>query len=340
MDLDIPPYEGKPTAYLDQNILDMMRKYGVKGFVDAFLKDCQVIYSDETLKEIKRSGDRHVEFLDVLRSLDAYHIKIILEQPGFKITDDAFISYRGVDEIYQEFCENDPEYGSFLNTMNQFMFKFSGGRKGDSISQIHDEQRIAFDGLLDNMKSKTAQLASEYPELNTQIDTIAREQSSQFDEALSKTESLILDDIPDDTQWSGITTFRTEVDLGPVELNNITEPDVLQKIWERYRIHPAYKNIDIEQFFGININPDQPLYRFQKVVSIYSILNTIGYHPDSKVHKEKRFIAAQSDMQHASMGLFCNFLLSADTAFIKKVRATYEYLDIECTAIYVNLIKE
>jgi len=65
------------------------------------------------------------------------------------------------------------------------------------------------------------------------------------------------------------------------------------------------------------------------------MLNTLGYYPDSKVHKERRFIAAASDNSHASIASFCNFLLSNDENFIKKVNAAYEYLEIPTLAKHV-----
>ena len=68
------------------------------------------------------------------------------------------------------------------------------------------------------------------------------------------------------------------------------------------------------------------------------MLNTLGYFPDSKVHKEERFVAAMSDNSHASMASFCALLLSRDKNFVKKVQAVYEYLDVptEVKLVTVN----
>ncbi len=60
-------YSGKPTAYLDQNILDVLRKHNPIDFKDELLEKYQIVYSDETLKEIKRSGQNHEEFLKILQ---------------------------------------------------------------------------------------------------------------------------------------------------------------------------------------------------------------------------------------------------------------------------------
>jgi len=92
----IQQYQGKPTAYLDQNILDLFVSIGFGNFADGLKSKFQVVFSDETLKEIKRSGDYAEKFLNVLKKLDAYHLKIVLEQPGFVITDKASITSREV----------------------------------------------------------------------------------------------------------------------------------------------------------------------------------------------------------------------------------------------------
>ena len=67
------------------------------------------------------------------------------------------------------------------------------------------------------------------------------------------------------------------------------------------------------------------------------MLNTIGYHPDSKLHNERRFIAALSDTSHASVASFCDALFSRDVSFVKKVTAAYEYLDIPTKIHMVKL---
>jgi len=51
----------KPLAYLDQNILDLFVK-GNTGFMDELSSKFHVVYSDETLKEIKRSGENAFKF--------------------------------------------------------------------------------------------------------------------------------------------------------------------------------------------------------------------------------------------------------------------------------------
>lgn len=145
------------------------------------------------------------------------------------------------------------------------------------------------------------------------------------------------ENISDDKNWSGIKDFRNATGIGPKELNNITPPRVLIQIWEKFKDLPPYSTMDIgvDDFYGLKQNPifpNRPYYKHQKVTGVYNMLNSLGYWPDSKVHKERRFVAALSDNSHASMASFCNVLFSRDEAFIKKVQATYEYLEIPTLA--------
>lgn len=131
----------------------------------------------------------------------------------------------------------------------------------------------------------------------------------------------------------GVKDFRSAVGVGPVQLNNIQPPDVLRKIWNLFQKVPPYNEMNqtIDEFFGLARNPiypEKPYFKHQKVTSIYNMLNTLGYYPDSKVHKERRFVAALSDQSHASIASFSEFLFSRDENFNRKVRAAYEYLGI------------
>ncbi|MCV3264890.1 hypothetical protein OGZ01_30145 [Vibrio harveyi] len=65
---NIPVYQGKQTVYLDQNILDLFVKHGLGEFGLMLSREYQVIYSDESLKEIKRSVGYEDKFLNVLNS--------------------------------------------------------------------------------------------------------------------------------------------------------------------------------------------------------------------------------------------------------------------------------
>ncbi len=325
-----PPYEGKPTAYLDQNILDLLAKHDTGELGVALVGDYQVVYSDETLKEIKRSKGFETKFLNVLKDLNAYHLKIVVEQPHFIITDNATLTNRDPFEAYDEYCQNHAEGVDADRIMLPSLLKFSGGRKGDSIADIHNEQIAAFSELI----SSITDLSDELPEeMQSQLADCSEAMTSYYKSTLEETGRMMVKEIPDDKNWNGIKDFRYHVGIGPKQLNNIEPPNTLSKIWDQFKNAPPYSDnqIGIEDFFQLKNNPlspEQPYYNHQKVTAIYYMLNTLGYYPDSGIHKERRLIAALSDNSHASNASFCHILLSNDESFIKKVGAAYEYLEI------------
>lgn len=342
MNSQISEYKGKPTIYLDQNILDLFVKDLTLLNSEFLTSTYQVVYSDETLKEIRRSGGYASQFLNVLKQMNAYHLKNVMEQPGFIPTDRATLTDRDPFDAYEEYSVNEVEYRDMQQSMEQWLYKFCGGRVGDGIADIHTEQKAAFNRHLSHLQSGVGELEDEIPGIESDLKIYSAQMEIEFNSALDKTERLMKQHITDDKIWSGIKDFRKAVDIGPKELNNFEPPNVLRQIWEKYRMIAPYNKMElsIEAFFGVEKNPiypDQPYFKHQKVAGIYNMLNTFGYYPDSKVHKERRFIASLSDTAHASMAVFCSVLLSRDEYFVKKVRAIYEFLEIPTTVQYVGL---
>ena len=339
---EAPKYQGKPTAYLDQNILDLFVDGDFQELLEKLISNFIIVYSDETLKEIKRSGDHSHKFLAVLKNLDAYHLKLILEQPEFKETDRATLTNRDPFEAFQEYCESVREHDDLQVSLEQLLYKFSGGNVGVGISEIHDDQRVAFSKLMDNLRVQLQETSGDMPDIDDLIDEYINEMTSKFVNALDETERMLKENIQDDRNWSGIKDLRKASGIGPKQPNNLKPPEIIRQIWEEYKDSPAYSSVDVslEEFFGLKENPifpDRPYFKHQKATGIYNMLNSLGYWPDKDVHKERRFIAAMSDNSHAAMASFCHVLFSRDEAFVKKVKAAYEYLEIPTSVQMVSV---
>ncbi|WP_373931610.1 hypothetical protein [Vibrio cyclitrophicus] len=339
---DILTYEGKPTAYLDHNILDLFVKHGNIDFAVMLRDSFQVVYSDETLKEIKRSGSYADRFLNVLNSLNAFHLKLVLTE-NFEPTGNATITQRDAFEAFAEYCNQEPIYQQIQDSIIQSSFKSFGGRKGDSFEQIADEQSKAFADLMSFMREQARDLEETNPELIYAIENYTVSAQAEIDKALTKSKLLMKQNIKNDLDWSGVKEFRNSVDIGPKELNNVTGPNVLVKIWDLFTEKEPYKQLDwtLEDFFSLKQNliyPDRPYFKYQKITAIYNQLNFIGFHPDSKTHKERRFVAAMSDLGHASLASFTDALFSIDESFVIKARAAYEYLDVITEIHQVNIV--
>lgn len=51
----LPAYSGKTTVYIDQNVLDIAVKGDDPAFFASITENFQILCSDDTLREIKRS---------------------------------------------------------------------------------------------------------------------------------------------------------------------------------------------------------------------------------------------------------------------------------------------
>ncbi|WP_299948570.1 hypothetical protein [uncultured Microbulbifer sp.] len=63
MEKNLAKWTGKPTAYLDQNILDLLVDGRNPELRDYIVSNFQPVFSDETFIEIERSGDGAENFL-------------------------------------------------------------------------------------------------------------------------------------------------------------------------------------------------------------------------------------------------------------------------------------
>ncbi|HCH2102058.1 TPA: hypothetical protein NKR60_005206 [Vibrio parahaemolyticus] len=336
---NIPVYQGKLTAYLDQNILDIFVKHGLGEFGEMLAREYQVIYSDETLKEIKRSVGYENKFLDVLNQLGAFHLKVCLDE-HFQPTGKATITGRDSYQAFHEYNSNEPVYERIYDSMMMNVQKIYGGANDCTFNDIKDTQIAVYDELHNFILKNIEDLKPEYPELAIQLEAQAEDMKKKLADAVSESARLASQNVSDPIGWSGIKDFREFLSTGPMQLNNIEPPNVIQQIWGICQEKlPNEVDVTLEQFFGIESNPIYPsseFFKYQKVNSIYNMLNMLGYYPDSKVHKERRFIAAISDQSHASMATFADMLLSRDKSFLKKVEASYEFLGINTHTFHVE----
>lgn len=331
----------RPLAYLDQNILDLFVKGKASEFMEEIAARFHVVYSDETLKEISRSGEYDVKFIDILKRLNAYHIRIKTEEGSFLIRGDATVNGSDPDHIYREYINSKSSGKDIISSGNKWLHKFFGGRPDESFSSICAEQRVAFDNLLGEMDSHAKDAEKECPGIREVIDSQRQEMLRQFESAIGEFEGRMQQDIGDGLERSGVKDFRNGIELGPTELNNIEPPNVVKKIWGLVQAkEKKLSSVSLEEFLSFGkatAQPERSLHAYEKVHAIYHMLNMAGYFPDSKQHKERRFIAAQSDAGHAAMASFCDMVFSRDDRFVKKLGAALEYLEIETVVCFVRL---
>lgn len=343
MENSIPTYRGKPTAYLDHNILDLLVKNPSVDFKTQLKDQFQVIYSDENLKEIKRTGENGSSYLKVLEELGALYLKLVLT-PKFEVTGDATITKLSPFVAFDNYCENfNPFYEKLKQSMFQSLLKFYGGRGDASFEDIKNGQIDAFDNFMIYLRD----LGDEFQELdpnsdiNSQILACTLDMKKKHDTAVAQSANELRKYIDDERNYSGVKIYRDYTRIGPIQLNNIEPPNVVEKIWEAHSELDGYKRngFTVEQFYGISWNPtyNREMFLFEKIASIYNTLNLVGYYPDSKMKKERRLTAAMSDAGHASIGSCADYVFSRDLAFVKKTRACYEFLRAKSQVIEVTV---
>lgn len=338
----IPPYIGKPTVYLDHNILDIIVKHKPSDLV-AILNDYQVVYSDETLREIKRTGLRGVEYLAVLKVLDAMYIKLLLT-PAFDVAGDAIILIKDPFDAFEEYIANlEPIYEKMSMATSQSLLKFFGGRSDSNFDEISSEQVDAFEDVLLHLENlvRDDAYSHNFPDAAKSMQARVSEMRFAYAEAHRNSNSEIRKHVSDELNFSGVGIYRDVTGVGPVDLNNIKPPHVIEKIWDAHKDLNGYRehNFTIEQFLGIAYNHayDRNMYIFEAALSAYLVLNVVGYYPDSGMKKERRFVAAMSDASHASIAVFADNLFSNDLAFVNKARAVYEFLQVKTEVFHVIL---
>lgn len=344
MENSTPRYQGKPTAYLDHNILDLLVKNPSLTFGAELKEKFQIIYSDENLKEIKRTGENGSRYLKLFEELGAMYLKLVLTSK-FEVTGDATITELSPFVAFDNYCENiEPIYENLEQSMSQSLLKFYGGRIDANFDDINNGQINAFDDLMAHLQDLGKELSeteANSPDISAQITAYTTDMKKIHDVALAQSANELRKHVDDENNYSGVKNYRDYTGIGPMQLNNIEPPNVIEKIWEAHSELDGYKGHDfsIEQFYGISLSPiyNREMFFFEKVTSIYNVLNVVGYHPDSKMKKKRRFTAAMSDAGHASIGSFADYVFSRDLAFVKKTRACYEFLNTKAQVIEVTV---
>lgn len=310
-------------AYLDHNILDLMTKgdpHNVKELLQKY--GLTPIYSDETLKEIQRSKGYENRFLGLLEDIGAKYIEPTLDS-RFKQTGQARIHSDSPKSRYEHFLSNQNECLSGDFGLSEMLMKFYGGKKNRSFEEIVGKGSIDLHRyLLKNIDGiDTLPLISD---ITKNLFTMTKE----------------LDKLAD----SPISAFEKETGLGPIVLNNIKPPNVVEKIWQMVSEKINQQDMDIDIYFGVkphsfDQDADRELTLQEKVNAIYHHLNFLGYYRDSKMKKERRFKASFSDMTHAGIASFCHLFLCRDENLVMKTAAAFEYLGVKTKILYYEANK-
>ena len=184
-------YSGKPLAYLDHNILDLFSKYKEKPLLSResdffkYLKDdVQAVYSPTTLEEIIRSvvngksSKYGVEFLDILRELNAHYINLIKDEKG-SLTNTIFRSWEDLLIHFNQYIESN-YLNKFIKPLKNNLFGLYGGVKdydrfkNEQIENLNNlllflERSLNF---LENSESKDDYILSEIEKYKVELTNV------------------------------------------------------------------------------------------------------------------------------------------------------------------------
>jgi hypothetical protein len=327
-----PKFTGKPLAYLDHNIIDAIEKYKIPEF-QKWIKDSYTpVYSNESLEEIKRSSNENT-FLEILEQLEAIHIHPTINQQFIPIENQATLTARCPFEIYDRYIDSMKPYSKLITSALDLNRKFMGGKKDRKFSDITDEQKKIFQSFIQDSIASTENI--NHPLITETVNKF-KIYAETHPVIMDKTSQLLESSFKNQESWNGLKEFRNSNNMGPKELNNIKEKNVVEKI-KKILSENTGKN---ETLFDIDFYEkamNRAIPTIEQCSIIYNILNTIGYFPDSSMHKDNRFNASTSDCTHVSFASLCSFLISCDDKLIKKASATYEYLKVSTKTIKVNI---
>jgi len=334
-------YVGKPTAYLDHNVLNYFLRYPEISAFEKIFEEHQIVYSDETLREVKRSEGEEIKFLNLLKKLGAMHFKIFVDD-NYQNTNEAIISDADPFEHYARACSEMDIAEQIYTATNSTLRKFYGDSSLPKIDELDEQQNLDFSRILENL---IRDLSNTNALTNQQFHTIKEYilRTHRHQKTLQQQSTMMMLSYEDDDHSSIVNAYRAAVGIGPKELNNIKGENIIEQIWNLHKNLDGYKNNDfsIEDFLGISYIPpnlDGSIPISSKIISAYNVLNVIGYHTDSNLKLSRRFTAATSDANHTALASYADTLFSSDIGMIKKGRAIYEYLDIQTKILTFSVI--
>jgi hypothetical protein len=319
--------------YLDHNILDAL----IKGRISRHdlclgYTNSTVVYSNETLMEIRKSRGYEHKFLEVLKELEACFL-FVESNASRHITgnweirgDDPFVAFETLNDTLASTTSSNFGFDELIQ-------KFFGGAPDKSFSEIATQSftdlKYMLDSTLQEARSELSEdeyqiMALKFEELKRQMSVSSGEMGGLFDKTTSD---------------NNFTTWDDAIGVGPLELKNIVPPKVVEKVWEM--ISPKLpKEATFEKMFGLAAQYEGvhvPKTNIENCNAIYHALNYLGYYRDSGMKKLRRVHASSSDMSHAGYASLCDILVSDDEDFCKKAMAVYEFLKIDTYVVYTNL---
>ncbi len=345
---------GLDTAYLDQNIIDHIRRgdeLGIKQFL--FNNSLTPVYSNETLKEIMRSASPS-KYLEVLKNLGAAYLKAEYDE-SYKPTGRASIDNGNPDEDYENLkrtLSESPKGGD--QPLTDFLQKLHGGKEDISFKQIFENLGDDLKDLLSSTELDEEDL-KDLPKEERQkiIKALQMLRSDDFKNAINSISLKQVEigqelDANSPINGSLVEEFEKATGLSPKTLSggSITPPYVIEKIrikmeevedsFDTGKLPNLGKGFFFKSIFMPHDRTFEELTREEQVTHLYTGLNQIGYYRDKKLRLDGKVDGLMSDLSHAGLASFCDVLLTMDLRLKMKAEACYEYTKTPVIILHIK----
>ncbi|EAQ32293.1 hypothetical protein [Idiomarina baltica] len=264
----------KSLVYFDHNILNAMVRGGESKIAEDIKRENLLpVFSDENLDEISISVNRKEQFLDLYARLGAWHLHVPVDS-SFTTIEQFVVSKKSPHDRLTELNEARKGYENVGKTNLDFLSLFYGGGGGKLPSEI------ALEGIQEAEKILLEQLKN--PDLDFLGISYFKKQAQ---EGLRQIESLKGEIVEayrelDERAKLGSLTEQAQEDIGigPLQLNNITGPGVIRKIWSMVGPHYGPNDLSIDDFLiRVESFNSNGLRTLPEIVSrangIYNLLN-------------------------------------------------------------------
>lgn len=286
------------AVYFDHNILNQILRGDPKS-ISALVRqqNLQPVYSFANLREISKSQGFQNNFLELLKNMSAAYL-------FFDQYWNIHLEIRNPREVFssQNFSEHSME-----QPFNDFVRQFYGGSVDENYAAIIKPFLLDLKDAVSDMGENSSEVVAALNFFEDQFPVLLK------DISLKMCESRICE--------------LDSMTGGQREVNNISSPDVVRKIYHYIMNKEQFEKVDCDVLFGLNLSHVKT--QGDKVSQIYMMLNNYGYYRDTEIKTKGGISRMSGDILHAGIASYCGHFYSADKRLAKKAEAAYEYLGIK-----------
>lgn len=315
-----------PThVYLDQNVLSDLRDrklmasgdktlLNLKALLKSHAHGLILVYSFCHLNEIAQiSNTQYVdEHIDLLDDLEGIYI-----EPGT-----SRLNYASAKAVWHGHVENSKDskrlgFDKAYDVSELLMKKLAGLPVGSSFREIADASSDAVMNILRNAEDSLMSLLNTSQSSEREVADLAAVKASIQNIRRQALEMTSLPEIP-------------QRQLGPAPLRTIFNQRVPNLLDVAAReVVPTIETLFNEAQGGTQWKRHAGEGILGAITCCYILMNWAGYYPDDFTSTKKgrdRMHASHNDLTHAINAAGAHYLVSMDTAFLKKAEACYAHL--------------